>query len=103
MAVGVLIAIMITIVVAVNLIPIIASGEEPGLDPLVDILIYVFVAVMILGAVAWMGFSSEKGDRRGSNEVVAKISSYVRDHRKKILIVTVAVLIVILLQLSTCI
>ena len=61
MLVGVLISIMISIVVGVSLIPTIidsintakATANAPaGLSGLLDVLAYVFVAVILLGAVA---------------------------------------------------
>lgn len=64
MLVAVLIGIMISIVVGVSLIPTIltsitavnASGSTPpGLMALINVLPYVFVAVILLGAVAWIG------------------------------------------------
>ena len=64
MLVAVLIGIMISIVVGVSLIPTIltsitaanASGTAPaGLMALINVLPYVFVAVILLGAVAWIG------------------------------------------------
>lgn len=63
MLVAVLIGIMISIVVGVSLIPTILttinalpSATAPtGLISLVDVLPYVFVAVILLGAVAWIG------------------------------------------------
>jgi len=60
--VAVLIGIMISIVVGVSLIPTILTTIDAlptdtpsGLDALVDVLPYVFVAVILLGAVAWIG------------------------------------------------
>jgi hypothetical protein len=62
MLVAVLIGIMISIVVGVSLIPTILStidtlptSSPQGLTALVDVLPYVFVAVILLGAVAWIG------------------------------------------------
>lgn len=63
MLVAVLIGIMISIVVGVSLIPTILttidalpSATAPsGLIALVNVLPYVFVAVILLGAVAWIG------------------------------------------------
>ena len=68
MLVGVLISIMISIVVGVSLVPtivasvntarvtILATPNAPtGLTGLLDVLSYVFVAVILLGAVAWIG------------------------------------------------
>lgn len=61
MLVGVLISIMISIVVGVSLVPSIissiteaknTSGMPTGLSGLLDVLSYVFVAVILLGAVA---------------------------------------------------
>lgn len=63
MLVGVLISIMISIVVGVSLVPTIVDSvntakETPnaptGLSGLLDVLIYVYVAVILLGAVAWI-------------------------------------------------
>lgn len=63
MLVGVLISIMISIVVGVSLIPTIidsintaksTANAPAGLSGLLDVLAYVFVAVILLGAVAWM-------------------------------------------------
>ena len=60
MLVAVLIGIMISIVVGVSLVPVIlettAEVTSPsGLAALVGVLPYVFVAVILLGAVAWIG------------------------------------------------
>jgi len=67
MLVGVLISIMISIVVGVSLVPTIVSSintarttiaatpnAPTGLAGLLDVLSYVFVAVILLGAVAWI-------------------------------------------------
>ena len=61
MLVAVLIGIMISIVVGVSLIPTILTTIDAlptdapsGLAALVDVLPYVFVAVILLGAVAWI-------------------------------------------------
>lgn len=61
MLVAVLIGIMISIVVGVSLIPTILTTIDAlptdtpsGLSALVDVLPYVFVAVILLGAVAWI-------------------------------------------------
>lgn len=63
MLVGVLISIMISIVVGVNLIPSIvtsintakATPNAPsGMSGLLDVLVYVYIAVILLGAVAWI-------------------------------------------------
>jgi len=60
MLVAVLIGIMISIVVGVSLVPVIlettaAITSPAGLAALVGVLPYVFVAVILLGAVAWIG------------------------------------------------
>lgn len=60
MLVAVLIGIMISIVVGVSLVPVIlettaAIITPAGLAALVGVLPYVFVAVILLGAVAWIG------------------------------------------------
>ena len=68
MLVGVLISIMISIVVGVSLVPTIVSSintakvliaatpnSPAGLAGLLDTLSYVFVAVILLGAVSWIG------------------------------------------------
>ncbi len=62
MLVAVLIGIMISIVVGISLIPTILdtidslpTDAPAGLSALVDVLPYVFVAVILLGAVAWIG------------------------------------------------
>ena len=60
MLVAVLIGIMISIVVGVSLVPVIlevttAITSPPGLAALIGVLPYVFVAVILLGAVAWIG------------------------------------------------
>jgi len=70
MLVAVLIGIMISIVVGVSLVPVIVDstgnltyvttggGWTPapaGLSALVSVLPYIFVAVILLGAVAWIG------------------------------------------------
>jgi len=63
MLVAVLIGIMISIVVGVSLIPTIlttiasvgSAGGNTGLVALINVLPFVFVAVILLGAVAWIG------------------------------------------------
>lgn len=65
MLVAVLIGIMISIVVGVSLVPVILTttsaigasslSAPAGLVSLVGVLPYVFVAVILLGAVAWIG------------------------------------------------
>ncbi len=64
MLVGVLISIMISIVVGVNLIPSIVeaintakntANAPTGMSGLLDVLVYVYIAVILLGAVAWIG------------------------------------------------
>ena len=64
MLVGVLVSIMISIVVGVSLVPSIIESINTakntpniptGLSGLLDVLSYVFVAVILLGAVAWIG------------------------------------------------
>lgn len=64
MIVGVLITVMIGMVVGVNLIPSIAAAinsvkntpDVPsGLTGLLDVLLFVFVAIILLSAVAWIG------------------------------------------------
>ena len=62
MLVAVLIGIMISIVVGISLIPTImstinalSSFTPAGLRALINVLPYVFVAVILLGAVAWIG------------------------------------------------
>ena len=60
MLVAVLIGIMISIVVGVSLVPVILEvtdeiSSPSGLAALVGVLPYVFVAVILLGAVAWIG------------------------------------------------
>lgn len=61
MLVGVLISIMISIVVGVSLVPTIvdtvaaAALASPDLEGLLNVLPYVFIAVILLGAVAWIG------------------------------------------------
>ena len=70
MLVAVLIGIMISIVVGVSLVPVIVSTTSnvtyttvsggtttapTGLQALVTVLPYIFVAVILLGAVAWIG------------------------------------------------
>lgn len=64
MLVGVLVTIMIAIVVGVNLVPSIVTAVNTakntpnvptGLGGLLDTLSYVFVAIILLSAVAWIG------------------------------------------------
>jgi uncharacterized BrkB/YihY/UPF0761 family membrane protein len=64
MLVGVLISIMISIVVGVNLVPSIVDSintakntenAPTGMSGLLDVLVYVYIAVILLGAVAWIG------------------------------------------------
>ena len=62
MLVAVLIGIMISMVVGVSLIPTIVdtidalpTTLDSGLASLIDVLPYIFVAVILLGAVAWIG------------------------------------------------
>lgn len=67
MLVGVLISIMISIVVGVNLLPTIVTSIDTartqaeaiegfeGIGGLMTVLAYVYIAVILLGAVAWIG------------------------------------------------
>lgn len=62
MLVAVLIGIMISIVVGVSLVPTILTtidslptDTDSGLLALINVLPYIFVAVILLGAVAWIG------------------------------------------------
>lgn len=80
MWVAALIAIMIAIVVGVNLIPAMtesAIAENPELEGsvaglLVDALPIIFVAVVILGTVAWIGVGSGGRDDSSSSSSVYK-------------------------------
>lgn len=80
LTVAVLIGVMMAIVVGVNLIPAItgsiaevteeATGEATAVTALVGVLPYIFVAVIIIGAVAWLGGSwggseEDKSERKG--------------------------------------
>jgi hypothetical protein len=65
MLVAVLIGIMISMVVGISLVPTILSTIDSlptdtpsGLSALVNVLPYVFVAVLLLGSVAWIGGNS---------------------------------------------
>ena len=62
MLVAVLIGIMISMVVGISLVPTILTTIDSlptdtpsGLSALINVLPYVFVAVLLLGAVAWIG------------------------------------------------
>lgn len=62
--VAILIGIMISIVVGISLIPTILSTIDSvpttaptGLTALIDVLPYVFVAVILMGAVGWISSS----------------------------------------------
>ena len=62
MAVAVLIGLMISLVVGPALIPTILTtidsidtAESPGIAALVSVLPYIFVAIILIGAVAWIG------------------------------------------------
>lgn len=67
MLVGVLISVMISIVVGVSLVPtivssvnttkaaLVGSSAPVGIGGLLDTLTYTFIAVILLGAVAWIG------------------------------------------------
>ena len=64
--VAILIGIMISIVVGITLIPTILDTIDSvpttapnGLEALIDVLPYVFVAVILMGAVAWISGSGE--------------------------------------------
>lgn len=69
MILGVVIAICISIVVGINLIPMVMKSVQEvetegelsgGLAGLADVMVYIFVAVILIGAVAWLaGFASE--------------------------------------------
>ena len=65
MLVAVLIGIMISMVVGISLVPTILTTIDSlptdtpsGLSALINVLPYVFVAVLLLGAVAWIGGNS---------------------------------------------
>ncbi len=64
MLVGVLISIMLSVVVGLSLVPTVVTSandakntaEIPtGLSGMIDVISYVFVAIILLGAVAWIG------------------------------------------------
>lgn len=66
MLVGVMITIMISIVVGLALVPTVVTAANTaknpagvtlptGLSGMIDVVSYVFVAVILLGAVAWIG------------------------------------------------
>jgi hypothetical protein len=117
MLVGALIAIMIAIVVGVNLIPMTLeaveqqaeASKEPlpeSVSGLMDILVYVYVAVIILGAVAWIGgaedislpsFSRRKGDseKQESTEGTSLIP-WIGAHRKLLMASTAAFLFILI-------
>lgn len=73
MLVAALVGIMMAIVIGVSLLPVITDSlkqvtedatDEPAVEALVSILPYVFVSVVILGAVAWIGGGLPgRGDR----------------------------------------
>ena len=73
MIVAALIGLMIAVVVGINLIPRIievvpnmtgnTTDLSPGISGSVKALPYIFVAVIILGAVAWMGTNFFGGDK----------------------------------------
>jgi len=87
MVIAVLIGVMISIVVGVSLIPMITSsleeivpeGEEPSsaLSALVKILPIIFVTVVLLGAVAWIG---GRGPDHGSTESKSKDYNFSGTH-----------------------
>jgi len=84
MWIAVLIGIMVAIVVGVALVPTIVEttnslpDDTPaGIQALVDVLPYVFVAVIILGAVAWIGHGVMDEDAK----VVGKVGKYIRVKR----------------------
>jgi hypothetical protein len=93
MLVATLIGIMIAIVVGVNLLPLItetisnvtAEGDlSPAVSSLMNVLPYIFVAVIIIGAVAWMvgsfgGSTEEKEERR------EKVKAFFKNPREVIL------------------
>jgi len=115
MLVGALIAIVVAIVVGVNLIPWTTgqvetatnlTGEEsenPG--RLVDVLIYIYIAVILIGAVAWIGASDTSSGDVGIDRVVrafrkpASILETIGKHRRKSLLILVGALIAILVVL----
>jgi hypothetical protein len=64
MLVGVLISVMLAIVVGLSLMPTVVTSANTakntanipsGLGGMIDVISYVFVAIILLGAVAWIG------------------------------------------------
>jgi len=103
MNIAFLVVIMVAIVIGVNLIAPVASAVEEGeASGLVNILAIIFVAVIILGAVAWMGYSGKKTTEEGiSNKAATNIKSYIKEHKKLCLAILIAGVTMLLLQLST--
>lgn len=93
MLVGVLISVMIAIVVGVNLIPTIIgvttnlteeAGEGTAVSTLMGILPYIFVAVILIGVVAWLG-GSPFGDSDEKKERREKVKQFFGNAREVIL------------------
>lgn len=96
MLVGTLIAIMIVIVVGVNLIPTITNSitdataegiveEGSAIAGIMDVLPYIFVAIILLGAVAFIGFNGVGGRRDKSESVGETIVSIIKNPKELIL------------------
>ena len=105
MELSILIAIMIAIVVGVNLIPTaaaVASESKEASLTLSSIIVYIFVVVVLLGAVAWMGFGeTDDSSKEGPGRIMSIVQPYIREHRKLLLRIGVVSTVLLLLWLST--
>ena len=98
MKLGIPMTTMDTIIVGVNLIP---AAEEVK-SALTDILVYIFVAIVILGAVAWIGYgTSEEEEKKEPSAVIIATQSYIKEHRKQLIIVGAVTFAFLLIWLST--
>jgi len=107
MSVDLLITVMMAVVVGVNLVPVTVSSieemEGTGLSNLLNILPIVLATVVLLGGVAWLGFSGGESEERPPNKVVVILKSYMKEHRKFCSVILVTGVLMLLLYLSTCI
>ena len=100
------IGIMVAIIIGISLIPLAAPGIETQAvdDKIVGTLLMIFVTIIVLGAVAWIGFGSGESSREGkesSSETMIIAKTYAREHRKLTLSVIIGTITMLLLWLIT--
>jgi len=75
--------------------------EEGALSVLPSILIYVFVALSLLIAVAAIGYAGAEREEEGPSRIIIIVQTYIKEHRKPLLLTAVGMLVMLLLWLVT--